>query len=76
MIVFDTSAWVEFFKGTEKGARVKKVLEKEEVYTSAISFAEITKWCVENGLELSLILNHVHCNSIIITLEEDILIEA
>ncbi len=75
-MLFDTSAWIEFFKGTDKGAKVKDILENQEVYTSAISLAEITKWCVESGLDISVILSHVRRNSIIIEVEDDILIRS
>lgn len=76
MRLLDTSVWVEFFKASEKGAKVKQVLEKEEVCTSAITLAEITKWCVENKGNVDFILNQVKNNSIIIAIEEEILVEA
>ena len=67
---------MEFFKGSEKGAKVKEILDKEEICTSAITLAEITKWCVENNGDVKFILNQVKQNSIIIAVEEEILVEA
>ena len=42
MIVFDTYAWIEYFAGSEKGLRVKAIIDStEEIVTSAISLTEI-----------------------------------
>lgn len=38
----DSSAWLEYFKGTAKGAQVKAIIEKEdEIMTSILAVAEI-----------------------------------
>ena len=38
----DSSAWLEYFKGTIKGAQVKAIIEKEdEIITSILAVAEI-----------------------------------
>lgn len=50
-MLLDTSAWIEFFQGTGKGKKVAESLRKEEAFTSIVSFAEITNWCLKNGLE-------------------------
>lgn len=51
-MLFDTSTWVEFFKGTEKGKKVKKLLlDGIPVYTCPITFAEISNWCCKNNEE-------------------------
>ncbi|HLC97989.1 MAG TPA: PIN domain-containing protein [Candidatus Nanoarchaeia archaeon] len=76
MKLLDTSAWVEYFKGSEKGRKVLKVLEEEEVYTSAITFAEITRWVVDNRGNVDSVLSLIRRNSVIIQLEEPILVES
>ncbi len=76
MKLLDTSAWVEYFKGSEKGRRIKIILAEPEVYTSAISIAEISKWLYENNIPPELGVEQLKINSIIINLEEPILIES
>ncbi len=54
-MLLDTSAWVEFFIKSEKGAVVKKILEIEKCYTSIVTIAEISNWAMRensNGSEL------------------------
>jgi len=55
---------------------VKEILEKEDVCTSAITLVEITKLCIENKGNVDVIINQVKRNSIIIAVEEEILVEA
>lgn len=40
--LLDSSAWIEYFNGTELGGKVKKLIENEDVYTCIISIAEIS----------------------------------
>ena len=76
MKLLDTWAWIEYFKGSEDGFKIKKLIEKKEVYTSAISLAEISKWFYQNKCNVGLGVKQIKQNSIIINLEEDILIES
>lgn len=50
-MLLDSSAWVEFFQGSEKGKEVKSILEQEESFTSIVTFAEIAQWCLRTGRE-------------------------
>ena|SRR3989344_1244946 len=76
MRLLDTSAWIEYFKGSEKGLFVKKLIEENEVYTSAITIAEISKWFYENQGDFKFALKQLKNNSIILDLNEEILIES
>lgn len=76
MKLLDTSAWVEYFKGSEKGKKVLKIAAEEEMYTSAITFAEIARWVVDNGGDVYFVLSQIKKNSVIIQLEEPILVES
>ena len=76
MKLLDTSAWVEYFKGSEKGEKVKTILAEHQIYTSAITFAEISKWLSENNISPDFAIEQIKINSIIISLEEPILIES
>jgi predicted nucleic acid-binding protein len=43
-IVIDSYAWIELFSGTEKGRKVKDIIENsEEIYTPDIVLAEIAR---------------------------------
>lgn len=50
-MLLDTSAWIEFFQGTEKGKKVREFLKSGENFTSIVTFAEVTNWCFKNKLE-------------------------
>lgn len=76
MILLDTSAWIEFFNGSEAGERVKQLLASEASYTSAISIAEVAKWAKQNGKDIDAYNEALKTNSQIIPLEEYILKEA
>jgi len=41
-VVVDSWAWVEYFDGSPKGRKVEEFIAKKEVWTSAVSIAEIT----------------------------------
>ncbi|MBI2147777.1 PIN domain-containing protein [Candidatus Woesearchaeota archaeon] len=75
MKLLDTSAWVEYFKGSTMGEAVKRELSKEAA-TSAITLAEISSWFTKNKGDVSVAIEHIKRNSIIIGLEEDILVES
>lgn len=50
-MLLDSSAWIEFFKGTGKSERVGDALKSEESYTCIITIAEVVEWCLKNNLE-------------------------
>jgi len=41
--VYDTYAWIEYFRGSEKGIVVKQLLDSLEGYTPSIALAEIAR---------------------------------
>ncbi len=43
MPVYDTYAWIEYFRGSEKGVVVKRLLESQEGYTPSIVLAEVAR---------------------------------
>ncbi len=43
MPVYDTYAWVEYFRGSDRGAIVKQLLDTQEGYTPSIVLAEIAR---------------------------------
>lgn len=50
-MLFDSSAWIEFFIKSDKGARVKNYLETEKCYTSIVSIAEISNWSMKENTD-------------------------
>ncbi len=40
-MLLDTFAWIELWKGTEKGLKVKQIVQSTECFTSTISIAEL-----------------------------------
>lgn len=53
-MLLDSSAWIEFFKGTEKSKRVEEVLKSEDNHTCIVTIAEVINWCLKNNLEIKL----------------------
>jgi predicted nucleic acid-binding protein len=48
--LFDSFAWIEYFLGSQKGLKVKKILESENILTSIISVAELSDKYYREGL--------------------------
>lgn len=54
-MLFDTSAWVEFFVKGEKGELIKSYIKADDCQTCIVSLAEISNWARrenQNGKEL------------------------
>ena len=47
-MLMDSYAWIEFFRGSEKGEEVGSYFTNKEIFTSI--FSEITEWCLKNDL--------------------------
>ena len=51
-IVFDSSAWIEYFSGSVEGKRVKEIIASDDViYTPSICLAEIKGKYIKEGKE-------------------------
>jgi predicted nucleic acid-binding protein len=51
-IVIDSYAWIELFIGSEKGRKVKEIIEgADEVYTPDAVLAEIARKYIREGIE-------------------------
>lgn len=74
-MLFDTSAWIEFFQGTQKGKKVRQFLKAEENFTNIVSFAEVINWCLRDKLEnrINSYIEGVKKGSEIIDLDEKII---
>ncbi len=72
-MLLDTYAWVEFFNGTKRGAKVRKLLKEKACFTSAISLAELSEWVERNRLDRKEKMTAVKKLSSIIGLDEQTL---
>ena len=71
-MLLDTSAWIEFFIGSEKGERVKGVLYKYYCYTSIVTLAEVTNWALKEDRNAKVLVEAIKHLSNIIKLDDDI----
>ncbi len=69
-VVFDTYAWIEFFKGTEKGKAAKKYLMENNVLTPSIALLELSYRADKEGWNFERYLNFIKLNSEIIGISE------
>lgn len=67
--VIDSSAWIEYFKGTPEGQNVKKYFEANELFTTSLCVAEITAKFLREGLPVEAALLAIRSQSTIISLD-------
>ena len=72
--VVDAYAWIEYLIGSESGAKVNAVLEKEtsEVYTCAVTVAEVISKVAREGREVQVAYDVLLSNSQIIDVNEEL----
>ncbi len=75
-MLFDTSAWVEYFSGSEKGKKVSECINSNTCFTSIISIAELSSICVEKKYNPVELLFQVKSFSYLIDIDENILLLA
>ncbi|MFH0837376.1 MAG: PIN domain-containing protein [Candidatus Aenigmatarchaeota archaeon] len=71
-MIIDSYAWIEYFIGSAKGERVKKILEKEKCFTSIFSISEIIEWCLKNNKTIEKRLELIKSQSGVIVIDERI----
>jgi predicted nucleic acid-binding protein len=71
-MLLDTSAWIEFFNGSNKGKRVKTILNAEKCYTSMVSIAEIVNWSRKEDRNEELLVGKVEELSLIVGIDKSI----
>lgn len=75
MIVFDTSAWVEYFIGSPKGLQVKDILASDEIGTPIIALIELSCKAYKENTNFNAQLDFIKQNSIILNLSETIVLD-
>ncbi len=76
--VLDTYAWAEFFDGTDKGRRVRLIIEQEEgrIGTSVIALAEFSDKCARQGYDVEKFVGFIEAKSVILQLTRDIALKS
>ncbi|MBU0662897.1 PIN domain-containing protein [Candidatus Micrarchaeota archaeon] len=64
-IIIDSYAWVEYFLGSDKGRKARKIIEKEgnELFTPDICMAEIKFWALREKKDFEEIRRVIRTNS-------------
>jgi len=72
--VIDAYAWIEYLIGSEPGAKVNAVLEKEtnQIYTCAVTVAEVISKVAREGQEPTIAYDILLNNSQIIDADEEL----
>ena len=72
--IVDAWAWIEYFRGTQYGAKLNEILEDPttDIYTCAITVAEIISKTARDGRDVDAAYDMLLSNSQIIKLDEQI----
>ena len=73
-IVFDTYAWIEYFKGSEQGKIVNQYI-KEKIITPLIVLLELSYRANKEGWDIIRYLNFIRFHSEISVFNENFIIE-
>ena len=77
-MLFDSSAWIEFFQGTENSKIIENILQSEDNFKSEVTFAEVVNWCLKNKIahRIPEYIEGIKKGSRILFLSESIIISA
>jgi len=73
--IFDTYAWIEYFLGSSKGKKVKKIFESNEIITPIIVLVELSCKSVKENWNFKKYLEFIKANSLVLNIEEKTLID-
>lgn len=78
LFIIDTYAWVEYFIGSKRGLKVKKLLDdvKNSFVTLECCLAELKGWCLKENVDFGKLYNVIVSNSAIVPIESDEWIKA
>jgi predicted nucleic acid-binding protein len=74
--VLDSYAWAEFFNGTEKGEKVKKIIEEGNIATSIITLAEFSDKCAREERDITPIVEYIQSKAAILSLNQETALNA
>ncbi len=72
--VVDAWAWIEYFRGSEHGAKLIDILEdpSTEVYTNAITVAEVISKTARDGRDVEVAYDMLLSNAQIVKIDENL----
>jgi predicted nucleic acid-binding protein len=72
--VVDAYAWIEYLIGSESGAEVNTILEKEtnEIYTCAVTVAEVISKVAREGRDVKVAYDVLLNNSQVVNVDEEL----
>ncbi|MDI6860201.1 MAG: PIN domain-containing protein [Methanocellales archaeon] len=76
MLIVDAFAWVEFIIGSDRGRRVKKYIEGDELITLTTTLSELKEYALRNNRDFDEILPLLYGTSRIVEIDEEIGIKA
>lgn len=73
LYIIDTYAWVEYFTGSEKGKKVRKLFENlmNRFVTLECCLAELKGWSIKNRIDFEDVLKIIAANSEILPVLKD-----
>lgn len=74
MILFDTYAWVEYLRGSDKGKISESYLKKDEVATPSIVLIELSCKAVKEKWNFKKCLRFIKSKSLIVGMSEETII--
>ncbi len=74
--VLDSYAWAEFFDGSEKGKKVKEILEGNNIGTSIITLAEISDKCAREQRDFAPFFHLIESKAAVLPLTKSIAINS
>ncbi|MBI4143960.1 PIN domain-containing protein [Candidatus Woesearchaeota archaeon] len=74
--VMDSWAWVELFRGTQKGTRIAKLIQNKRVAVTQHTIAELADKFYRDGIPFDTALEHIKSSATILNLTEEIILKA
>ena len=74
--VLDSSFWLEYFNGTDRGKKAAKIIADFDLATPITAIAELADKFHREKIDFKEFLDFIKLNSVIIQLTEDIVISA
>ena len=72
-VTFDSSAWMEYFAGTDQGQKVRSYIESDEmIYTSVLSLFEVKSKYKREGRRWRERLDFITDQSVLVDVDPDI----
>ncbi|MEK6958046.1 MAG: PIN domain-containing protein [archaeon] len=72
-MILDTWAWIELFKGSAEGQKVKELLHSNKCYTSGISIAELSEWIEKGGADRKFVFRTIEGSSTVLEVNRETL---